>query len=228
MAVIFIRTIIIYTVLVLSIKLMGKRQVGEMQISELVSALLISEIAAIPIATLEIPLLNAVVPLVTILTLEVIASFASTKSDKLKTFLDGKPSILIDKGNLKLSALESSRISIEELLSELRLAGVATLEDVFYAVLEQNGKISVILKAEKSPLTREDQNHKTTERGMGHTLIVDGHVKPEGLREAGVKKYWLHQKLRERKLDIKEIFLFTVDDANNICLIRKEKKTDKQ
>jgi len=227
MAVVFLRTLIIYTVLILSIKIMGKRQIGELQVSELVTALLLSEIAAIPIAELGIPLLHAVLPLITILSLEVIASFAATKSEKLKTFFDGKPSILIDKGNLSIKALDSSRISVDELMSELRLAGAASLDDVYYAILEQNGKISVILRSSRCPLTPEDCSIKTEERGAEHALIVDGSVKDDGLREAGIDKSWLTARLREHSLSVSDVFLFTVDDIGKIYIIRKEKKQKK-
>ena len=105
MASIFIRTLIIYVFISISLKVMGKRQLGELEVGELVSTLLVSEVAALPIADPDIPLMNAVIPILFIVCLEIIVSSIKNKSEKLKKYIEGKPIFLIYKGELKQSAL---------------------------------------------------------------------------------------------------------------------------
>ena len=144
MASMVIRTLIIYVLLNITLRIMGKRQIGELDVEELVSTLLISEIAALPIDDTDIPLFNAIIPVVLILSLEIILSTLKNKSEKLKRRIEGEPSYIIYKGKLMQKNLADNRISINELLSELRVQGAADISDVYYAVLEQNGTMSVI------------------------------------------------------------------------------------
>ena len=149
MASIFVRTVIRYVCLSLSLKFMGKRQMGELEISELVSTLVISEVAALPVADPDIPLLNAIIPVILIVCLEIIISYAKNKSAKLKKCVEGQPIFVIYRGKLRQSALNDNRISLNELLCELRMQGVGDIKNVYYAILEPNGKLSV-LKREKA------------------------------------------------------------------------------
>lgn len=120
MATCIIRTVIIYILLVLAIRTTGKRQIGELEISELVSTFLISELASMPIGNQEIPLSFAIVPILIIISLEVIISFCSTRSSVMKRIFLGSPSILIQRGKVKQKELSKARMSMEELLSQLR------------------------------------------------------------------------------------------------------------
>ena len=202
-------------------KIMGKRQVGELELSELVSTLLISEIAAIPIENADIPLSNVLIPLLLIISLEIILSYATTKSETLKRFLSVKPSVLIKRGVLDVEELEKTRLSVEELASELRLKGISSLDEVEYALLEQNGQISVIPKKINSPLTPQMLGLNAAEDGMSHLLIVDGHVKENNLTLSGKNRAWLDAQLSNMKKDASDIFLFSVDDRNHVSIIYK-------
>ncbi len=221
MITIFARTIIIYFFLVFFMRIMGKRQVGELELSELVSTLLISELAAIPIENADIPLSNMLIPLLMIISLEIILSFATTKSEVLKRFLSGKPSILIKRGKLDIGELEKTRLSVEELASELRLKGFGSIQEVEYALLEQNGQISVIPKKANAPLTPKDADINVPEDGISHLLIVDGHVKKANLALSGKSRSWLDAQLSNMKRSVEDIFLFTVDDRDHISVIYK-------
>ncbi len=202
-------------------KIMGKRQVGELELSELVSTLLISEIAANPIENADIPLSNVLIPLLLIISLEIILSYATTKSETLKRFLSVKPSVLIKRGVLDVAELEKTRLSVEELASELRLKGISSLDEVEYALLEQNGQISVIPKKINSPLTPQMLGLNAAEDGMSHLLIVDGHVKENNLTLSGKSRAWLDAQLSNMKKDASDIFLFSVDDRNHVSIIYK-------
>ena len=156
---IFIRTIIIYILLSIMLKLMGKRQIGELEVNELVSTLLISEIAAIPISESNVPLLAAIIPIVFICTLEIFLSALKNKWHGLKHVVEGEPVYIIYKGKLLQDALDENRISINELLCEMRIQGIGSISEVYYAILEQNGKLSllktgpVMMKLKRLPLS---------------------------------------------------------------------------
>ena len=227
MITITLRTLVIYFSLLLVLKLMGKRQVGELEISELVSTLILSEIVSVPIENTDIPLAAALIPMLIIISLEISLSYACTKIEFLKRFLGGKPSFLIFKGMIDIGELESSRISAEELMSELRLKGIADPDDVYYAVLEPNGQLSVITKAECSPVTPRDVSAEVTEAGLSHAVIVDGHVKPDSLRILDLTPEWVDSYLSECSADIKDVFLMTVNDSHEIKLVYKKKRKNK-
>lgn len=217
-----IRTLIIYILLILALRATGKRQIGELQISELVSTFLISELAANPISNQEIPLSFAVVPILLIISLEIVISFSATRSKLCKRIFLGTPSMLIRQGKLQPRELSRARMSLEELLCELRQHDITTVEDVSYAILEMNGKLSVIPKADVQSLTPKDMKMQMTENGIAHALIVDGKVNKKALDGAGKTEKWLAAEVKKSKLTMKEIFLFTVDDNNRIYIIKRK------
>jgi uncharacterized membrane protein YcaP (DUF421 family) len=187
---------------------MGKRQLGEMNVSELVSTLLVSEIASIPIDDPDIPLMNAIIPILLILSLEIILSTIKNKSEKMKEIVEGKPQYIIYKGRLLQKALKDNRISVNELLSELRAQGIGSIEDVYYAAVEQNGTLSVI---------------KNTDNEIAHPLIIDGQVLSENLRALGYDDIWLTKQLGTMRKRAQEVFLMTVTDKGRIHLIAKDR-----
>lgn len=221
MLTIFIRILLIYLLLLGTIRAMGKRQIGELQISELITTILLSELAAAPITDDQIPLTFAIVPIATLLSLEVIISYAVTKLPALKSIFDGKPSILICRGRLNRSELARSRISLEEFLSQIRLAGIGDLSDVEYAILEQNGQISVIPKRRQSPPDADALQIDVDEPGIAHAIVVDGVVSTFDLDLIQRDQKWLISRLRHYSAELKDVFLFTVDDAGKENLIRR-------
>ena len=208
MASVLIRTVLIYGFLALAMKLMGKRQLGELETGELISALLISEIAALPIDNPDIPLSSAIFPTLLIITLEILLSFIKNKSNRLKRAVDGEPTFIIYKGRLRQDVLRENRISINEVLSELRVMGVGDIADADYVILEQNGKLSVL--------------QKNRDR-MAHALIIDGEVNEATLRSLGYNREWLNKRLAEASRKADEVFLLTVDDDGTINIIKEEK-----
>ena len=206
---IFIRTIIIYVILNIMLKIMGKRQIGELEVNELVSTLLISEIGALPISDTDIPLLPSLFPILFIASTEVIISVIKNKSALIKKAVEGEPAYIIYKGRLRQKVLAENRISINEILTEMRTQGIADLEDVRYALLEQNGKVS-FLKQSDSP-------------NISKTLVVDTKLDRENIREAGLTEIWVIGEIKKRGLALDDVFLMTVNEDGKIKLIKKEK-----
>lgn len=203
---IFFRTTIIFIVLSLCMKLMGKREIGELEVGELVTTLLISEICSIPIDDPDIPLLNALIPVVFIVSCEIIISFIKNKSRKLKKIVDGNTVYLIKNGRINQRELKKNRISIEELFASIRQNGIGSLSEVKFCILEANGKISVI-KAD-SPLSA--------------IVISDGECSTELLKERGLDANWLNKQLG--KYSQQEVFLMTLEEDGTVNIILKEEK----
>ena len=213
MITIFTRTIIIYLILVIIMRVLGKRQLGELEVSELITTILISEIAAMPISNQDIPISYAIIPLVLIMTFEVTSSFLICKYPIIKNFLADAPSLLIYKGRINQKELVKNRISPEELLSELRLKSITDPIQVEYAILEHNGMLSVIPKLEYQQLTLDISNNPQTDNGIVHN------IKHFSINKQEIEKY-----LQRKRLELKDIFLLTIDDSGNKTLIRKDKQ----
>ena len=210
MASIVVRTIIVYVTLSFSLRIMGKRQLGELDVGELVSTLLISEIASIPIDDPDIPLMNAIIPILFILGVEIIISTVKNKSEKLKSLIEGEPEYIIYKGKLLQNVLSDNRISINELLSELRSQGIGDINDVYYAAVEQNGVLSILKRGGSE---------------MCHPLIIDGKIIESNLKAHGYNEKWLQNQLMERRLRQDAVFLMTISDEGKISVIIKEETT---
>jgi uncharacterized membrane protein YcaP (DUF421 family) len=207
---IFIRTIIIYVILNIMLKIMGKRQIGELEVSELVSTLLISEIGALPISDTDIPLLPSVIPILFIASAEVIISVIKNKSPIIKRAVEGEPTYIIYKGRLRQHTLAENRISINELLTEMRTQGIGNLDDIRYAILEQNGKLSFLLESDSPNISK--------------TLVIDTKPDLENLKESGLNMEWLNKKLAEHKVKLSDVFLMTVNEVGEVSIIKKENK----
>ena len=208
MASVLIRTLIIYAFLSFSIKLMGKRQIGELETGELISALLLSEVSSLPIDNPDVPLTSAIFPTLLIISLEVLVSFIKNKSGRLKRTIEGEPAFVIYKGRIKQKVLRDNRISVNELMSELRVLGIGDPAEVEYAILEANGKLSAIKKNEST---------------LSRAVIIDGEVRECVLSSLGYNREWLQKKLKAEGIGASEVFLMTVDDGGNINIIKEEK-----
>ncbi len=223
MATILLRTLLIYTVLELSMKLMGKRQIGEFQQSELVTTLFISELAVLPVSDAQIPLLHVILPLTLIISLEVITSYISLKSSVVRRLLSGKPSVIIRRGKLDQKELLKLRISCSELLAQLRQRGIADIGDVDYAIVEDDGILSVFPKRDKRPPTSEELvGTNVPDYGIAHSLVIDGDIIEENLRSSGKNRAYIDSQLRLAKCSLDEVFLLSCDDAGNVNIIKKE------
>ena len=213
MVTLFWRTVIVYAFLVVAMRVGGKRQIGELQLSELVTALLLSELAVIPIGDESLPLLYAVIPILTVISLEIIITFAVTKSQLLKKLFDGRPSFIIKKGTLDQTELARLRMSVEELIAEARQKDICDLSDIQYAILEQNGKLSVFPKSAPD-----------AERGSAHALIVDGNISDQNLALAGISRKTLQSALQASRIPLEDVFLFSINDGGEENLLLKSAK----
>ena len=222
MLIVFIRTVVIFAILIAVLRLMGKRHLGELEIGELVTTLMISEIATLPLENPSVPLLYAIIPLSTLMLFEVGISMILTKFPKLKNLISPRPSVIIRQGKLDQKELRRLRISMDEFLSVLRQNNVADISDVNYAIMEQNAKITIVPKAEASQPTMKEFNLPCRDKGIPHILIADGVVNEYNLKNSKKDKDWLNAELKKHNITSDGVFLFTVNDIDEVYIIKKE------
>lgn len=226
MLIILFRAIVLYFVVVFIMRIMGKRQIGQLQPFELVIALMISELAAMPMQNTGIPLFHGVIPIVTLLVLQVLISTLQLKSEAARFIFCGRPSILIEKGKINIKELKSNRLNLNDLLEELRMKDYYNLDDIEYAILETGGQITVIPKSELEPATRKDLNIKPGQNMLPVTLILDGRVNDKNLKFINKDKSWLNKQLNKKNISsADQIFLALLDSQGNfIYQLKKEGK----
>lgn len=217
----YIRTIILYLVLIFSVRLMGKRQIGQMEASEFVVSMLIADLAAVPMQDIAIPLFSGIVPLLTVLGLELTLSFLVMKSVVFRRFLCGKPVILIDNGKILQENLRRTRITMEELMGQLRQKDVLDINNVQYAILENGGSLSVFLYASKQPASAEDSKVRVKRQSLPVTIITDGYLSREDLIRAGKDMVWLRHTLGKHKARQETTLLLSVDGEDQVTWIGK-------
>lgn len=223
MLIAFFRTIILYLLIIAGIRLMGKRQVGELEPSELVLALIIADLGAVPMQDFGIPLLSGVIPILTLLCVTMILSVLTMKSIRFRALVCGRPSIIVADGKLNQKEMHRNRFTVDELMEELRMQGVCELDSVKYAILETNGRLSVLLRAEQLPVTAGQMNLKSKEHGLPAILINDGKVIGHNLKDRGLDEFWLRKQLKGRHVNGPEqVFLMTIDEADHIFFVLKE------
>ncbi len=222
MATVLIRTTLIYFLLVSMIRITGKRQIGDLQISELVITFMISELATIPIQDLSVPLSYSFLPIVLLLCYEVLISFFILKFNVFKKIFEGNPNILICKGKLNQKELKNARIGINELLGQLRAKNISDISQVDYAILEQDGQLSVFLKKEFQPIAPQDLKIDIANDGICHAVIIDGKINESNLKLCHKNEKWVKKILDNKGCKLDDVFLLTVNDKNDIYIIMKE------
>ena len=215
-----IRTLLLYGLLILSIRLMGKRQVAEMEPAEFVVTMLLANLASVPMQDNALPLISGLVPIFTVLSLELILAVLSMKFIPLRKLLCGVPTLLIRDGVVDQRAMRSSRVSLDELNQKLREKDVFDPAQVRYAILETDGELSVLLNAEAQPVTAGDLKLQKRPAQLRYTLISDGVILRDNLRRCGLDRAGLRRALAGVR--VKDVFLLTSDPEGKLELIRRE------
>ena len=221
--VVFIRSIILYIFVVLVMRIMGKRQIGELQPFELVIAIMLSELAAVPMQDPGIPLINGIIPILTLMLLEILISLLTLKYQSFRKITCGTPSILIRQGKIDEIEMRNQRFNLNDLIEELRMAGYIDFEDIEYAILETSGKLSIIPKIGKSPAQKEDLNISKAEPKLPLSLILDGILNDKNLEMAGYNRQWIKEKLKENNIEnINEVFIAIIDSKGDLIIQRRQ------
>lgn len=204
MFIVLIRTCILYILVVLVIRLMGKRQIGELQPYELVITIVISDLATVPMQDVRLPLILGIIPILTLLILEVFFTELQIRSKFMRKLIDGDPSVLIRDGKINEKALKSQRIHVEDLLEELRLTGNFDISSIKYAILESNGQLSIMSK----------ENNEN--RHLPLVLLYNGKVNKDSLKKLHKDVKWLQDKVSSKNLSMDEVFIIIMDSSGKL------------
>ena len=218
----YIRTIFLYLILIAVVRIMGKRQIGEMEASEFVVTMLVANLAAIPMQDGGIPLYSGLVPILTVLGVELVLSSLALRSIRLRRLLCGKPVILIENGRILQENLRATRVTLDELMGHLREKDVLDVEVVQYAILETNGNLSVFPFSREMPPSAKELGISPADKFLPVTIIEDGYLFRENLREAARDEAWVHRVLGEYRSSIAGTWLLTVDKSGHVVWLGKE------
>jgi uncharacterized membrane protein YcaP (DUF421 family) len=219
-----VRALFIYTVVVIVMRTMGKRQLAQLQPFELVVALMIADLAAIPMEDTSKPILSGLIPIAALMMAELLLSYITLKSERIRAFVCGSPSIIIEKGKLNYEELQKQRINLNDLMEQLRTRNILNLSDVEFAILETGGQLNVIPKSQKRPLTPDDLSIETPYEEIPYTLIMDGHIHHRNLTKANRDISWLYQQLAERNVKAEDVFYAGLDSGGNFEMRIRERR----
>lgn len=206
---IIFRTVLFYFLVVIAYKIMGKREVGELGVFDFIISMLISQLIAICIENYKDPIWFVIVPTLILVLFQIIFSFLSLKRNKFRDILDGKESVIISNGKLNFSEMKKQKYNLNDLLLQLRDKGIRTIEEVDYAILETNGKLSVFQK--------QDDNNNV----FPLPLVLDGVIEENNLKFINKTRKWLNNELNKKKINLDNIFYaFYKDD--DIYVIENE------
>ena len=198
-----LKTIILYFFIIIVYRIMGKKEIGELSIIDLIVTILIAELAAISIEE-DKSIFFSIIPITVLVVLEILLSYISVKNEKIRNFIDGKPSVIIKNGKVNFTVMTKLRYSLDDLLSQLREKGIKNIEEIDYAILENSGNLSVF-KTQDYPLP----------------LILDGKIDYEVLKEIKKDKKWIENLIKNNNLDLKNIF-YAFYTKNKTYIIKKE------
>lgn len=224
MSVIFIRAVIIYIAVIIALRIMGKRQIGELTPHELVITILVSQVAIIPLQDNSMPLLNMFVPILIFVSMEILASALSMKSIHFRNLIQGKPLFVIRNGKLDEKQMKRLRFTVDDLVDAVRQKGYFDLSTIQDAIVEPNGTISVLQKAEESPVTPKQLKLSVDENATPVAVIVDGKPVYEYFGQNIVRNSEIELLVTDSGKKISEIMLLTIDDNGKIFIIPKRGK----
>ena len=215
MTLVIIRTAIIFVTLLVIMRLMGKRQIGEMQPFELVITLLIAELACIPMADTSIPLLYGIISVLTIYVLHEIMTLLDLKLKPMKSFISGKPSLVINKNGIDDFQLKRNNLDVSDLIESLRTAGYFSLDCVDYALYESNGTFSALPK----------ENYEEMQTSLPLVIIDNGAYDAKNLELTGLKQAFFDDILRQHGVKkVKRVLVLTADGEGKMYLQQKGEK----
>lgn len=227
MAISLIRTIILYILIIAAVRIMGKRQISELQTSELVVTLLISDIAAIPMQNTGQPLVSGIVPILVLVSCEIAASFFMVKNSRFRKLIAGKPQVIINNGTVDQEQMKRLRMSTEDLSEQLRQMNVFSIQDVAYAIVETNGKLSVMKKPAKEQVSPSMLGIVAPDHGIDAVVISDGELSKFSLELCNLTEDWVMGVLNGQNVRLEDVFIMTANPKKNFYLVLKDEAQKK-
>lgn len=204
--IVILRTILFYFLILFCYRIMGKREIGQLQISDLTISILIAELVAISIENRDDKMVLTVLPILVLVSFEILSSYIGLKCNRVRTLIDGKPSLIINKGKLNIKEMIKQRYTLDDLLLQLRQNSIANIKEVNYAILENNGKLSIFKKKDNvdSPLP----------------IIIDGIINIDVLVNINKSESWLRECLDNQNMRLKDV-LYAFYNKKVLYVIKK-------
>ncbi len=212
MLVVFIRVLIIYITVLLFLRLMGKRQIGEMQPYEVVITLIIADLATLPMSDSNIPLLHGILPLAILVLIHYSITLLTRKNIKIRRIISGRPVVIISPNGLEYQSFKDLNINIDDITEMLRQNGYYSFEQVLYAIIETNGKISIIPKSENAPATAQDVGANNPPAKLPSIVVSDGKIMKTQMAEVGLDEYKLNKLIKHLNVNsISDFIILSID-----------------
>ncbi len=219
-----IRTVVIYFIVIFAVRVMGKRQVGDLQPGELVITILISEIAAMPLQDANAPILVGIIAILTLVVAEIIVSFLSMKFMFVRRIINGSSAVIIKDGVIDQKLLKKLRVTAPDVMEVLRGREVFDISSVSYAILETNGSLSVMLRPDERTVTQKNLDGTPDNSKMPFLVVSDGDIIKDELKLIKTDEGAIKRTLNKKKIQLKDVFIMTMDSDGKTNIILKEKK----
>lgn len=198
------KTFVLYFFVILVYRIMGKKEVGKLSIIDLIVSVLIAELAALSIESKDRSIFMSIVPIAVLVVIQMVLGYITLKNSKIRNIIDGTPATIINNGKLNFSVMSKMRYSLDDLISQLREQGIGSIEEVNYAILENNGKLSVFEKNTDYPMP----------------IILDGVIDYNVLREINKTDEWVMKILKDKKINLNDVF-YAFYSKNKTFIIKK-------
>lgn len=224
-----LRTVFVYLFILVLMRIMGKREIGKLSIFDLVVSIMIAELAVISLENTQVPMINSLIPIVILFLTQITLSYVSLKSQRIRDIVDGKPSVLIEHGQIREMEMKKQRYNLDDLLMQLRENKIHTVSQVEFAILEPSGKLTVFPKEEYTEVTKKDIGIPTGEISLPEILVKDGEVQDEGLKKLNQNRFWLKTELKKRigTSNFSKISFCSVDHNDEWFIDFKDKDKNK-
>lgn len=204
---------------------MGKRQIGELQPHELVMTFMISDLASLSMQDMRFPLLLAILPMATLLITKIVLTELELRSSFVRKLMDGKPSVIIRNGKIVPEVVKRQKLNIYDILEEVREKGILDLNEIEYAILENNGDISVFTKEEFALVQKKDLDIKCVEKNLPYILVFDGKIQKDSLKSLKKDVQWLMSELKKKDISsINNLYLVLLTSKNELYIQDKSSK----
>ena len=207
------------------LRLMGKRQIGEMQPYEVVITLIIADLATVPMSDTNIPLFNGILPLAVLVLIHYIITLLTRKNIKIRRFMSGRPVVVISPNGIEYKALKELNMNIDDLLESIRQCNFYSFDQILYAIIETNGKMSVIPTSACSPTTAQDFNIQNPPAKLPHVIISDGKIIKEEMKLVDLDNKKLNKILNYIKIkSLKDLIILSIDSEGKTYYQKKGEK----
>ncbi|PZE19452.1 DUF421 domain-containing protein [Paenibacillus xerothermodurans] len=220
----FLRTVLVYFVAFLAMRVMGKREIGKLSVFDLVISIMIAEIAVFVLEDVGKPIAEGLLPLITLVAIQLLISYISLKNERLRRWFEGKPSFIIENAKINQQEMKRHRYNLDDLLLQLRQNDVTDVSKVEFAILEPSGKLTVVEKQSSNSQPAGGEPAIRYE-GLPLPLIMDGKVQEDSLQKLGKTRFWLKTELNKKGVsDFKQVFFCSYDGRGHWFIDRKSKR----